>query len=239
MKPEILTLIELQRTDLKVAELRGAKASIPAEIEASRSGLEAAQAAIGRTESDLEGLLKEGRARERRIEEVREGQKKKKGRLMEVKTNEEYSALLKEIEYADRQVDELEEELLGLMERAEACQVELQGLRERFKAEEERFGQEKRVKEEELQRVVSLLEQEEARREDFTRRLPSELLANYERIRSSKNGLAVVRVVDSVCQGCNQRIPTQTYLDIRRDEIIYHCQGCSRILFTSDEEDVG
>jgi predicted nucleic acid-binding Zn-ribbon protein len=236
VKPYIIVLVQLQRVDLKAAELRRAKASIPEEIETGRRGLEAAQAAIEQTRADLEELLKGGRAKERSIEEVREGQIKKKGRLMEVKTNEEYSALLKEIEYADQQVDVLEEELLGLMEKVDSAQAELQSLQERLKVEEERFGKEKGLKEEELQRVVALLDEEEARREEFSRQLPDELLANYERIRSSKNGLAVVQVVDAVCQGCNQRIPTQTYINIKNDEIIYYCQGCSRILFCSDEE---
>jgi predicted nucleic acid-binding Zn-ribbon protein len=42
-------------------------------------------------------------------------------------------------------------------------------------------------------------------------------------------------VLDGVCQGCNQRIPLQTYINIKNDEIIYFCQGCSRILFHADK----
>lgn len=109
---ELQTIIELQRVDLKLAELRKASSAIPRELEAGLAGLEAARAAVERVEADLEALQKEGRVRERRIEEVREGQRKSKARLMEVKTNEEYTALLKEIEYAVQQIDQLEEEEL-------------------------------------------------------------------------------------------------------------------------------
>lgn len=235
MRPELRTLVQLQRIDLKLAELLKAKDALPKEIEAGRAGLKATQESIEQDKTSIEALQKDSRAKERRIDEVREGQRKSKGRLMEVKTNEEYSALLKEIEYADQQIDQLEEEMLGLMERVEAAQVDLKALQDKLKVEEERFNKEKGVKEEELLRVGALLEDEEALRKEFVGQLPSDLLSNYERIRTSKNGLAVAEVVDAVCQGCNQRIPPQTYIDIKTDAIIYFCQGCSRILFRSDE----
>ena len=232
---ELRTIVELQRVDLKLAELRKACSALPKELEAGRAGLEAARAAGERVEADLEALQKEGRARERRIEEVREGQRKSKARLMKVKTNEEYTALLKEIEYADQQIDQLEEKVLGNMERVEAQQVELKALQERLKVEEEGFGKEKGLKEAELQRVGALLGEEEARRSELTGRLSQDLLASYDRIRANKGGLAVANVSGGVCQGCNQRIPPQTYINIKKNEVLYFCQGCSRILFRADE----
>lgn len=236
LKPELITLVHLQRTDLKLAELLKAKATIPKEIEADRAGLEAAQQSIDKARAEIESLLKEGRAKERRVDEVREGQKKSKGRLMEAKTNEEYTALLKEIDYADQQIDQLEEEMIGQMERVEGAQAGLKEAEERMKVEEERFNRERGVKEEELQRVGALIGDQEARRKEFIEQVPAELLSNYERIRSGRDGLAVVQVVDAVCQGCNQRIPPQTNINIKAGELIYYCQGCGRILFTGDEE---
>jgi predicted nucleic acid-binding Zn-ribbon protein len=232
---ELRTIIELQRTDMKLAELRAAQAAIPRQLAAGRGKLEAAQEAVERTQAELEELQKEGRTRERQIDEAREGQLKSRGRLMEVKTNEEYTALLKEIEYADGQVNQLEEEVLGLMEGVEARHVELKGLLERVKAEQEQFAKEKGTKEEELRRVEAVLQEQEARRAELTGRLAEDLLASYDRIRGNKDGVAAVEVLDGVCQGCNQRIPLQTYINIKNDEIIYFCQGCSRILFHADK----
>lgn len=232
---ELRTIIELQRVDLKLAELQKSSSAIPRELETGRAGLEAARAAVERVEADLEALQKEDRARERRIEEVREGQQKSKARLMEVKTNEEYTALLKEIEYADQQIGQLEEEVLGSMERVEAQQVELKSLQERLKVEEEGYGKEKGLKEAELQRVGALLGEEEALRSELTGRISRGLLASYNRIRANKGGLAVASVAGGVCQGCNQRIPRQTHIDIRKNEVLFFCQGCSRILFHADD----
>jgi hypothetical protein len=218
-----------------LAELRRTEESIPREIEKKRLGLEAARAELERMEAEIEALNKESRAKERRIEEVREGQRKSKGRLMEVKTNEEYSALLKEIEFADQQISLLEDEVLVILEKAEEAQAELAELREKFEADKERFEQEKSLKLGELERVRERLKEEEARRAELAGRLPGELMTAYERIRRNKGGLAVVAVREGVCQGCNQRIPPQTYIDIKRDEILYFCQGCSRILYHPDE----
>ncbi|MFB3072341.1 MAG: zinc ribbon domain-containing protein [bacterium] len=61
------------------------------------------------------------------------------------------------------------------------------------------------------------------------------LLASYDRIRANKGGLAVASVAGGVCQGCNQRIPRQTHIDIRKNEVLFFCQGCSRILFHADD----
>lgn len=232
---EMRTIVELQQTDLKLTDLRRAQAAIPRQVAAIRAGLESVQAAVGQVQADLEEHQKEGRARERQIDEVREGQLKSKGRLMAVRTNEEYTALLKEIEYADEQISRLEEEVLGLMERVEVQQVELKGLQERVKVEEERFAKEKGTKKEELERVEALLREEEAWRSELTSRLSEDLLASYDRILANKDGVAAVQVLDGVCQGCNQRIPLQTYINIKNDELLYFCQGCSRILFHADE----
>jgi predicted nucleic acid-binding Zn-ribbon protein len=56
----------------------------------------------------------------------------------------------------------------------------------------------------------------------------------YERIRKAKGGLAVVPVKRNACGGCYNAVPPQKVLELRRNNKIYTCEHCGRIL-VSDE----
>jgi predicted nucleic acid-binding Zn-ribbon protein len=56
----------------------------------------------------------------------------------------------------------------------------------------------------------------------------------YERIRKARQGKAVVAVKRGACGGCFNRIPPQKILELRRNDAIFTCERCGRIL-VSDE----
>jgi predicted nucleic acid-binding Zn-ribbon protein len=44
-------------------------------------------------------------------------------------------------------------------------------------------------------------------------------------------GLAVIEVKDEICQGCNMNIPPQLFVELKKNEEIYNCPHCRRIIF--------
>ena len=50
-------------------------------------------------------------------------------------------------------------------------------------------------------------------------------------VREGRNGLAVVNVVQGVCQGCFMSIPPQKFNLLLKGDQIFDCPTCQRILY--------
>ena len=59
--------------------------------------------------------------------------------------------------------------------------------------------------------------------------IPEDLLALYEELRPIKEGVAIGRLVDSICGGCHLRLTAAERLDVTRSEPT-RCIHCRRIL---------
>ena len=126
MHPEVKKLLKLQETDLQVQHYNGRIELLPkqlAALEAKLSGtlqsLEANKQQIAQAASDKKKL-------EGNIQDLEQKNSKYRGQLTDVKTNEQYKALLHEIEFNEKEVRKIEDGILGLMERDEALRKEAQ-----------------------------------------------------------------------------------------------------------------
>ena len=54
---------------------------------------------------------------------------------------------------------------------------------------------------------------------------------------SKRAGLAVVRTVDGVCQGCYMSIPPQQFNEVRKGDRLMACPTCQRMLYFQEEEE--
>jgi predicted nucleic acid-binding Zn-ribbon protein len=61
-------------------------------------------------------------------------------------------------------------------------------------------------------------------------RLDSGLLQQYTRLAKSR-GVAVVAVKDGSCTGCGIALPPQTYSEVRRNDRMFTCSSCNRIIY--------
>ncbi len=59
-------------------------------------------------------------------------------------------------------------------------------------------------------------------------------LSAYMRIRKAKKGLAVATIKRSACSGCHNIVPSQRQLEIRRNNRLFFCEYCGRILVSSE-----
>ena len=61
-------------------------------------------------------------------------------------------------------------------------------------------------------------------------RLDAELLQHYTRVMRSR-GVVVVPVKDGSCGGCGVALPPQKFVEVRRNDRMFTCPSCSRILY--------
>ncbi|MBI4736554.1 MAG: hypothetical protein HY766_10970 [candidate division NC10 bacterium] len=223
-------LLELQRLDQAIARLEAEGRAIPQEIQALEARLTQAGAGLDQAKAKADQIQKERRAKERELDEATINSKKKQARLFEIKTNEEYSAVLKEIESLKEKSSKLEEEILNLLEKGDVAARTVTDAEKGFKAAESLHQNERTEKEGQLARLRQELANLQEARKGQASRLDTDLLRQYTRLRKSR-GVAVVAVKDGSCGGCGISLTPQTYTEVRRNDRMFTCSSCNRILY--------
>lgn len=223
-------LLELQKLDQAIARLEAEGRAIPQEIQALETRLSGARAGLDEAKAKAGQIQKERRAKERELDEAALNIKKKQARLFEIKTNEEYSAVLKEIETLKEKSSKLEEEILELLERGDVAAKTVGDAEKAFKAAEALCQKERAEKEGQLARLRRELTDLQEARKGQASRLDNDLLRQYTRLKTSR-GVAVVAVKDGSCDGCGIALTPQTYNEVRRNDRMFTCSSCNRILY--------
>jgi len=231
LRKKIERLVILQAIDLRVQEMEREKSGIPQYIASLEEELRKEEEKFRAEKAEMEKLGKGRRQKEKDLEEETDKVKKAESKVFEIKTNKEYQAVLKEIESAKKLNRQREEEILEILEKLEQGQKRITGA--------EKELEEKRK---EMQRQVSELKQKEAsfeqemagevrQKEEQEKEIPAELLSKYRMLAGKRQGIAVARVVQGVCQACHMNLRPQLYNELQRQETLIICPNCSRILF--------
>lgn len=227
-------LVRLQRIDMERERARTEREENPRQITRLEQELAAAAGRVEEARAKAEALRKERRALEREIDEGEEKLKRGQHRLLEVKTNQEYKAMLKEMEHLRDANRQREDRVLALMEEISAADKELGDAEAAYRERESEVKA--RIKE--LEAAQARFDEEaarlEERRHEVVAGLSEDLVARYDFIRSRRGGQAVVPVRDAVCQACHMDIPPQSFNELQRSEVLMTCPSCNRIIFWGD-----
>jgi len=229
---QLLTLIDLQGFDTRLAALEAEAARLPKQIEAIHLALAEAKKTLDAVKLKADTTRKDLRTKEKDLEVVTAKRAKAEGRLWEVKNNTEYSAVLSEIEAIKQEKAKGEEEILGLMELQERLTAEGREAESRLKAREEQAHQEEAVVRKKLAAVEAELAGLRADRHSRAQALPRPLLADYEKILKARSGIAVASVTASaVCSGCRVSIRPQAIQELKAAQAPMLCENCGRYLY--------
>jgi len=230
--PQLLTLIDLQAFDARIAALEAEAARLPKQIEAIHAALAQAKKSLDALRTKADTTRKDLRVREKDLEVVTAKRAKADARLWEVKNNTEYSAVLSEIETIKQEKALGEEEILGLMELQERLAADIREGEARFRAEEQRAQQDEVVVKKKLEAVETELAVVRAERDSRARELPRPLLTDYEKILKARAGVAVARVTGAaVCGGCRVGIRPQAIQELKAATSLMLCESCGRYLY--------
>jgi predicted nucleic acid-binding Zn-ribbon protein len=101
----------------------------------------------------------------------------------------------------------------------------------RLQGEEKKLAVQKNELQDRVKEIDDRLAQLNAQRAQIVPAIEPAVLKQYERILSSREGLAIVMVKDNSCQGCNMSTPPQVINLIRMYDSIITCEVCNRILY--------
>ncbi|MFA5109782.1 MAG: C4-type zinc ribbon domain-containing protein [Desulfobaccales bacterium] len=237
MLPELSKLIDVQELDKVIREVTQELDRLPEELKAGEAALEELQAAHAARLQEVEDLKAQRRDTELEMAEMEESIKSSRARLMEIKSNIEYKAMLKEIAFKEDQRDQRETrtlELMDLMETQNRLIAELNGQMADQETVLERLRQEVTVEGEKLKKELAELEE---KRKKLRKGVPAGLMKRYEFIRQRRNGTAIAPVQEGVCLGCHMNILPQQFIDLQKGLEILQCPHCQRILYWTGEEE--
>ena len=226
------TVLRLQDVDLRIEALEAREAEIPkakGKFDIHRKRL---AAELAEREKLCKDLLIQQRETEKDIEQRQAQIKKYDQQLFAVKKNEEYQALIREMDMIKKQVAIKEEHVITLMVELDDAKARLAEDKTRIDTELkdiERQGVEMDAELTETVRERGALEQE---RGILATRVDPELLARYARIRANKKvGAVVVALNGHNCSGCYMHVTPQTVNEILAGDKIHACAHCGRLLY--------
>ena len=229
MSPEIEHFISLQTTDREIQRLKAEIAELPKrvlKIEQKLAGTKAAQ------EQARAALKADDAARkkyENSIADLRTKISKYRDQSLEVKTNEQYKALMHEIQFAEQNISGNEDKIIELMVKAESRENEVKAAEAELKAETAEIEKEKTIAREQTAKDEKELAEWTAKRDGSRAAVDPDVLRHYDRVLKFR-GSGLAEVLDHKCTGCSVVLRPQTYNDVRSGKMVY-CDSCQRILY--------
>lgn len=149
-----------------------------------------------------------------------------------IKKNEEYQALLHEIDLLKKKNGVHEERIIAILMETDEAKVRLEEDRKRIKEELKEIDDECSEIDEELAEAVKHRNSLETQRGPLAEKVDGALLQRYQRIRNSrKSGPALVPLNGESCGGCHMHERAQIVNEVIAGENIHTCQHCGRLLY--------
>ena len=230
MLPELEALLTLQRHDLEILEARRKLDEIPGRRAALEAALDGARAARDEAKKGLEQVRLERRALEKEVEGIQAESAKLERQLLDVKTNQEYQAMLHQIAALKTKRSDVETRILESYDREDLTQRALGDAEKRVQAEEARLreGQEALAKEHaRLEQAIHSVTQD---RDSVKPSIPPTLLSRYDRVARLRDGVGVAEIRKGACGACFRGLTPQALQEARRSDSIQTCESCGRIL---------
>jgi len=234
---QLKLLVKLQNIDWRINEIAREKEKMPLKFEELHRSLETLEEDFKKVMENERHLQKKKRQIEMDLDEMSEQIKKSKSRLLEVKTNKEYRAMLKEIEEKERLTSDKEDEALDILEEIEKLSSEIHKKRHAMEAIKKRHEKEKTKLEGKMVGLEKELAGLSIDRDSLVKHIDPKLVNRYNFIKQRRNGTAVVAVKDAICQACHMNIPPQVYNELQRGDQIMTCPNCQRIIYWGNHKD--
>lgn len=231
--PLIASLLALQEADAHFSSLRQLQAEIPDEIAAARARIEREEAAIAANRKQLQELEVRRSDLEGQVQEAEATQVRYKNQQLEVKKNEEYTALQHEIDNTGNRIAQLEDEELRLMLEIDQQKESAATDDEEHRAAIRDYERQIALLEEKQQETAAQINDAEAAFKAAAADLPPDALKTYEYVKTRvRKPPYIVPVQDQTCRGCFLKVSHETMSVLRgKPDNLPRCDSCGRLVY--------
>src|SRR5208337_3813459 len=237
MLPDIENLLRLQEADKEIRRLQDEIAEFPKRVAAIEQKLAGTKAQIEKAQAATKADDAARRKHETSITDLRSKISKYRDQSLDVKTNDQYKALLHEIQFAEKEIASTEDKILELMVDADTRANEVKAAQAELKAEAAEIEKEKEQARQRTAEDEKLLAEWRAKRDQIRAGIDADLLRHYERV-SKFRGSGLSEVRDQKCMACRVMLRPQTYNEVRSGQQTIVCDSCQRILYFNPAEEM-
>ena len=236
MSPDVQSLIDLQQADKEIKRLQDEVASLPKKVAVIEEKLAGTKAKLAKTKEAIKGDETARRKYDSAISDLQQKISKYRDQSLAVKTNDQYRALLQEIQFAEQEIRSNEDKILELMVNAESREKDVKIVETELKAETAEIEKEKNAARERTAEDEKLLTEWNAKRDKARGGVDPDMLRHYDRVAKHRgSGLSEVR--DQKCTACQVILRPQVFNEVRSSGNTIVCESCQRILYYNPEHD--
>jgi uncharacterized protein len=237
MLPDIENLLRLHEADKEIRRLQDEIAELPKRVAVIEHKLAGTKAQLEKAQSAIKADEASKRKHESTIGDLRGKISKYRDQSLEVKTNEQYKALLHEIEFADKQIAATEDKILELMVNADSRDKEVKAAQTDLKAHTAEIEKEKEQARQRTAEDEKQLAEWRGKRDQVRTGIDEDLLRHYERV-SKFRGSGISEVRNQKCSACQVMLRPQTFNEVRSGQQTVFCDSCQRILYMNPAEEL-
>lgn len=231
MNADLQRLIELQRLDSiihaaqrKVADEPARLLALDARLDSARQLVATAKEQLAQSQTARRDIEKDVAVQQGRLSKYRE-------QLMAVKTNIEYTAMQKEIAFAQTEVKGLEDKILERMLEGDELTAAVKKAEAELVTAQKDIDAEKRALTAEVATLKKVIDDTTAERNSVIAGLDAKVLNTFQLVASRRNGVAMAEAREGICTICHVRLRPQVFNTVLRNQEILQCDHCNRILY--------
>jgi len=150
-----------------------------------------------------------------------------------VKNPKELQDFQQEISSLTKIILKLEDELLEKLIELENFEEQMKAAKENLKQSLSNYETQKSLLVAERSNKIKDIENLKTKKDSLIGNIDKSALENYQTLRKSKNGIAVVEIQDDSCSGCGTSLTPNQRQKARSANKLFSCPSCRRIVYGS------
>jgi predicted nucleic acid-binding Zn-ribbon protein len=230
---ELEQLLVLQDRDQKIKQLQTELKTLPQQRQAL-------DAQLADTAAALDALKQKGMHLEVERKKLELDAATRSGTIARLKTqqyetrkNDEFQAISHEIERYEKDIRQIEDQELELMDQAEKLKEVIAAEDKKAAAGRGSVARQIADLDEKGKALEGRLQEITAERSQLASAIDEEVISRYERLFASKGDAAIVPIEHEICSGCHMKVTTQTAVRAKAGKEIVSCEQCGRILYVA------
>jgi uncharacterized protein len=234
VRDQLIALLQLQTSDVKVRELETASTQLPAKLDPLRRDLAKLQGMLDAEKAKLGETETWRKNQQELLDREREALKAAQNKLNASKNTKEYGAASREVENKRKSIADREAELKKVSEAATTSTGQLAARDKDVEGVRTELTQNEDAMAEQLNSIRTQLAEAKVARDQARAQVDKQWLKTYDTL-LSKRGYAVAPVIKGVCQGCHMALPPQLNNILARMESIQTCPRCARLVYRKEQ----
>lgn len=231
MLPALTSLIALQDVSARAEDARRRIAEAPGRIQALDQQLAGATRALDDAKAALTATQTARRSLEGECGVAQQKVSKYKDQLMEAKDNRQFHALQHEIATFSEEVQRIEGLIIEKMLELDDLTAKVKSAEAALAKDKQSVSAQKSAIDAEVASLKQSLESLVTERATIAASVPKATLSTFDTIFKARKNLAVVKVIDGLCEGCRVRVRPHLFNQLRAADTIIQCESCQRIFY--------